>query len=196
VQKPSRPQRSPATGLLLGLVITLAVLWRIPRTFACSSPVCANCRATWWIEPQRFAPIAALAERSEHCGIGDARHAGCGRALPAARLSAQFERVRGDLDSALRLEEQYAEVHRTPEQRAYLSQQLSQFWMRWTACFAGARRKRNGSARPNPAFLASSASGAEHRVSRLLVENNEGEQQALPKSQKFTTAYNGSCIFF
>src|ERR1700724_2366298 len=42
-----------------------------------------------------------------------------GEPYPLVAWSAQFERVRGDLDSALRLEEQYAEVHRTPEQRAY-----------------------------------------------------------------------------
>ena len=62
-----------------------------------------------------------------------------GEPYPLSAWSAQFDRVRGDLESALRLEEQYAEVHRTTEQRAYLSQQLSQFWDAVDRMFALAR---------------------------------------------------------
>jgi signal transduction histidine kinase len=86
-----------------------------------------------------------------------------GEPYPLIAWSAQFERVRGDLDSALRLEEQYAVVHRTPEQRAYLSQQLSQFWDAVDRMFASLQARQ--------AALSTA-------VSRLLVENNEAEQQA------------------
>src|SRR5260370_42422792 len=66
---------------------------------------------------------------------------------PLIAWSSQFDRVRGDLDSALRLEEEYAAVHRTPEQRAYFSQQLSQFWDAVDRMFSLAQEKKENEAR-------------------------------------------------
>jgi signal transduction histidine kinase len=102
-----------------------------------------------------------------------------GEPYPLIAWSAQFERVRGDLDSALRLEEQYAEVHRTPEQRAYLSQQLSQFWDAVDRMFALARDGKDNEARDQIRLsLQARQAALSTAVSRLLVENNEAEQQA------------------
>jgi signal transduction histidine kinase len=93
--------------------------------------------------------------------------------------SAQFDRVRADLDSALLLEEQYAEVRRTPEQRAYLSQQLSQFWDAVDRMFALAREGQQTEARDQIRLsLQARQAALSTAVSRLLVENNEAEQQA------------------
>src|ERR1700693_406128 len=102
-----------------------------------------------------------------------------GEPYPLVAWSAQFERVRGDLDSALRLEEQYAEVHRTPEQRAYLSQQLSQFWDAVDRMFLLARTGKEAEARDQIRLsLQARQAALSTAVSRLLVENNEAEQQA------------------
>src|ERR1700682_4184435 len=97
---------------------------------------------------------------------------------PLTAWSAQFERVRGDLDAALHLEEYYAEVHRTPEQRAYLSQQLAQFWDAVDRMFALARAGKENEARDQIRLsLQARQAALTTAVFRLLVENNEAEQQ-------------------
>jgi signal transduction histidine kinase len=115
-----------------------------------------------------------------------------GEPYPMIAWSAQFERVRGDLDSALRLEEQYAEVHRTPEQRAYLSQQLSQFWDAVDRMFALARDGKDDEARDQIRLsLQARQAALSTAVSRLLVENNEAEQQA---GVRIANIYDGALI--
>ncbi len=47
---------------------------------------------------------------------------------PVTAWSAQFQRIRSDLNDALRLEEQLALTSRTPEQKQYLASSLAQFW--------------------------------------------------------------------
>src|SRR5258707_15453832 len=107
---------------------------------------------------------------------------GAGEPYPLSAWSAQFDRVRGDLESALRLEEQYAEVHRTAEQRAYLSQQLSQFWDAVDRMFSLARDGKETEARDQiRVSLQARQAALSTAVSRLLVENNEAEQQAAER---------------
>jgi signal transduction histidine kinase len=108
-----------------------------------------------------------------------------GEPYPLSAWSAQFERVRGDLDAALHLEEQYAEVHRTPEQREYLRQQLAQFWDAVTRMFALARGGKEKEARAQIRLsLQAREAALSTAVSRLLVENNEGEQQAAAQIEQ------------
>jgi signal transduction histidine kinase len=112
-----------------------------------------------------------------------------GEPYPLIACSAQFDRVRGDLGSALQLEEQYAEVHRTPEQRTYLSQQLSQFWDAVDRMFALARDGKDNEARDQIRLsLQARQAALSTAVFRLLVENNEAEQQAGVQIAKI---YNG-----
>src|SRR5256714_12842982 len=98
---------------------------------------------------------------------------------PLRAWSPQFERVRDDLEQALRLEEQYAEVHRTPQQRAYLSQQLAQFWDAVDRMFKLAIEGKENEARDQIRLsLQARQAALSTTVSRQLVENNEAEQQA------------------
>jgi len=102
-----------------------------------------------------------------------------GEPYPLSAWAAQFERLRTDLDSALRLEEENAEAHRTPEQRQYLRQQLAQFWDAVDRMFALAREGKDQEAREQIRLsLQARQAALSTAVSRLLVENNEGEQQA------------------
>src|SRR5262249_32046059 len=104
---------------------------------------------------------------------------------PLIAWSAQFERVRGDLDAALRKEEEYAQVGRTPEQRAYLSQQLTQFWDAVDRMFALARDGKEQPAREQIRLTLQARQAAlSTAVSRLLIENNEAEQQAAAQIAK------------
>jgi len=58
---------------------------------------------------------------------------------PLTAWSAQFDRIHQDLDAGLKLEESLAVVNRTPEQRQYLAQSLSQFWDAVNRMFALAK---------------------------------------------------------
>ena len=93
--------------------------------------------------------------------------------------SAQFERMREDLDVALHLEEQLAGTNRTEEQRNYLTQSVAQFWDAVHRMFALAAAGKEQEAREQIRLtLQARQESLSTAVSRLLVQNNEGEEQA------------------
>src|SRR6185436_18280193 len=51
-----------------------------------------------------------------------------GEPYPLAAWKPQFQRIRTDLEDALRIEEQLGVVHRTSEQRRYVASSTAQFW--------------------------------------------------------------------
>ncbi len=97
---------------------------------------------------------------------------------PLIAWSAQFERLRTDLDDALSKEAPLSEAAPTSDQRRYLLQSLNQFWDASDRMFAeaqydqdGARDQVRDTLQPRQAALSSA-------VSRLLVQNNEAEEAA------------------
>src|SRR5439155_13942509 len=66
---------------------------------------------------------------------------------PLTAWEAQLQRVRTDLSDALRLEEQVAVAHRTPEQTQYLASSLTQFWDAADRIFALAQQGKENEAR-------------------------------------------------
>lgn len=98
---------------------------------------------------------------------------------PLVAWSAQFERIRNDLGVALQAEEPLTGATRTSDQRRYLAQSLSQFWDATDRMFALAgdgnealaREQIRDTLQPRQEALSSA-------VSRLLVQNNEGEELA------------------
>ena len=180
VQRASSSQRSPTTGLLLGLVITLAavvaysayITVQLSGLRRLQSDLVDRGRkdSLQLLRLQNDLNSAALAMRD----MLDA-----GEPYPLRAWSAQFDRLREDLETALRTEEQYAEVRRTPEQRAYLTQQFSQFWDAVDRMFALAREGKEDEAREQIRLsLQARQAALSTAVSRLLVQNNEAEQQA------------------
>jgi signal transduction histidine kinase len=101
---------------------------------------------------------------------------------PLTAWSAQFDRIHEDLDAALKLEETLAGDNRTPEQHLYLDQSLSQFWDAVNRMFALAANGKDNDAREQIRLtLQSRQQALSTAISRLLVENNEGEQQATAR---------------
>ncbi len=97
---------------------------------------------------------------------------------PISAWSAQFGRIRSDLDNALRLESERAVSSHTPEQRGVLSASLAQFWDASDRIFALARAGDTAEARSQIRLsLQARQEALSTAVSRLLVENNESEQQ-------------------
>ncbi|HVH88785.1 MAG TPA: sensor histidine kinase [Terriglobales bacterium] len=98
---------------------------------------------------------------------------------PLTAFQAQFQRMHGDLDDALRREQEVAVVTRTPEQRQFLNNSISQFWNAIDAMFDLARRGKETQARDQLRLtLPAQQAALSNAVARLLVENNQSEQEA------------------
>jgi signal transduction histidine kinase len=101
---------------------------------------------------------------------------------PLTAWTAQFDRIREDLDAGLKLEEQFAGANRTPEQRQYLSQSVAQFWDAINRMFALASSGKEAEAREQIRLtLQARQQALSTAVARLLVENNEGEEEAAAR---------------
>ena len=190
VQTPLRPERSPTRGLLLGLVITLAVVLAYSAYIRVQLAGLRKLQSDM-VDRGRKDSLQLLRLQNDLNSVALAMRdmLDASEPYPLVAWSAQFDRVRADLESALRLEENYAEVHRTPEQRAYLSQQLSQFWDAVDRMFALAGEGREAEARDQIRLsLQARQAALSTAVSRLLVENNEAEQQA---AGRIATIYDG-----
>ncbi len=180
VQKSSASQRSPTTGLLLGLIITLAAIVAYTTYTTVQLSVLRKLQSDL-VDRNRKDSLQLLRLQNDLNSVALAMRdmLDAGEPYPLIAWSAQFARVRRDLDAALRLEEQYAEVHRTPEQREYLRRQLAQFWDAVDRMFALASTGKEHQARDQIRLsLQAREAALSTAVSRLLVENNEGEQQA------------------
>jgi len=101
---------------------------------------------------------------------------------PLAAWSAQFERIHGDLDDALKREEAVAVVESSAEQRALLRSSLTQFWDATERTFTLARSGKEKEAREEIRLsLQARLAGLNTAVARLLVQNNETEEQAAAR---------------
>ncbi len=98
---------------------------------------------------------------------------------PLTAWTGQFERIREDLEGALRTEAQLSGANRTAEQRKYLSQSVTQFWNAADRMFALAAEGKEPEAREQIRMtLQARQESLSTAVSRLLVQNNEGEEEA------------------
>jgi signal transduction histidine kinase len=172
--------RSPTNRLMFGLVITLAAVLAYSAYMTVQLAGLRKLQSEM-VDRGRKDSLQLLRVQNDLNTVALAMRdmLDAGEPYPLSAWSAQFDRVRGDLESALRLEEQYSEVHRTAEQRAYLSQQLSQFWDAVDRMFALARDGKEEEARDQIRLsLQARQAALSTAVSRLLVENNEAEQLA------------------
>ena len=98
---------------------------------------------------------------------------------PLTAWSAQFQRIRTDLDDAMHLEAALAPVGRTTEQSASLSASLAQFWDAVDRVFAlaGSGREKEARAQIQLSLQARQAA-LSTTVARLLVQNSENEERA------------------
>jgi signal transduction histidine kinase len=166
-------------ALLLGLIITLAAVvsysWYITRQISGLRAVQRelgdrNRRdSLQLLRIQNDLHSLALAMRD----MLDADHA-----YLLTAWSAEFQRIRGDLYDAFRLEDKVAVGHRTLDQRRYLATSVTQFWDAVDHVFALARKGREVEARTKIRLsLQARQAALSNTVARLLVENNESEEQ-------------------
>jgi signal transduction histidine kinase len=103
---------------------------------------------------------------------------------PLTAWTAQFQRIRTDLDAALRSEQEVAVSRRTPEQQTYLERSLAQFWDAIDRMFALAASGQEPAARAQIRLsLQARQAALGTSVARLLRENNESEEAAAAQVQ-------------
>src|SRR3989475_4103626 len=116
---------------------------------------------------------------------------------PLTAWSAQFERIRADLSDALKQEERVAVADRTPEQRQYLGNSVSQFWDAADRTFALAREGKQAEARTQIQIsLQARQEALTTAVARLLVQNNESEEQAAQRISQIYDRVQRQVYFF
>jgi signal transduction histidine kinase len=176
--------RSPTIGLLAGLLVTLAAVvadgWYITRQMA-------GLRAlqTDLADRNRKDSLQLLRIQNDLNTVALAmRDMIDSTEYPLTAWIAQFTRVREDLDDALRREEEVAIARRTPEQRRYLASSVTQFWDALDRMFATASAGHDEDARSQIRLsLQARQAALSTAVARLLVENNESEEQTARQVQ-------------
>jgi signal transduction histidine kinase len=182
----TRPRRSsPTSGLLIGLFVTLAA-------------VLAN---AWYVTGQigRLQALQAdLADRNRKDSLQLLRIQNDLNSLalamrdmldsdqpyPLTAWSAQFARIRADLDDAIRREAGVAVSSRTPEQSEYLRNSVAQFWDAADRIFTLAREGHDEEARTQIRLsLQAREAALSTTVARLLVQNNEAEEETASRVQ-------------
>lgn len=188
--KTSSTQSSPTTGLLLGLVLTLAAV--LVYSFYTRSQLSGLRQLqSQMVDRNRKDSLQLLRVQNDLNLLGlamrdmlDAREP-----YPLTAWSAQFLRIREDLDAALKLEASVSPATRTEDQRQFLNQSVAQFWDTVDRMFelAGAGKEQEARDQIQRTLQARQA-GLSAAVSRLLVQNNEGEEQA---AQQIAQIYDG-----
>ena len=176
----SSPQRSPTTGLLLGLVITLTAVLAYAFYITVQLAGLRKLQSEM-VDRNRKDSLQLLRIQNDLNSIALAMRdmLDTTEPYPLTAWTAQFDRVRQDLDTALRLEENLAVANRTADQRKFLTQSMSQFWDAVNRMFALAQAGKESEAREQIRLsLQARQQALSTAVSRLLVENNEGEEQA------------------
>ena len=180
VTRPSAPERSPTLGLLLALIITLSVVvaysayitWQVTGLRKLQTELVDRNRrdSLQLLRIQNDLNLLAVAMRDM---------VSSDEPYPLTAWSAQFQRIRTDLDDAMRLEGGLAASSRTPEQSAFLSGSFTQFWDAVDRVFSLAKSGQEKEAREQIQLsLQERQAALSTAVARLLVQNSENEEQA------------------
>jgi len=183
VARPPSPHSSPTSGLLLGLVITLAavvaysayITWQVAGLRKLQSELIDRNRkdSLQLLRIQNDLNLLAVAMRDMIDND---------EPYPLTAWSAQFQRIRTDLDDAMRLEARLAPTTRTAEQSASLSSSMTQFWDAVDRVFslAGSGQEKDARGQIQLSLQARQAA-LSTTVARLLVQDSENEQQAAER---------------
>lgn len=194
---PSQSETSPTIGLLVGLLVALAAVvadgWYITRQMnglrALQTDLADRNRkdSLQLLRIQNDLNTVALAMRD----MIDSDE------YPLTAWRPQFARVRQDLEDALRRQEDVAVARRTPEQRLYLTSSVTQFWDAVDRMFGEAGAGREDSARSQIRLsLQARQAALSTTVARLLVANNEAEEQTALQAQEIYTRVQRQAYLF
>ena len=179
-------RRTPTAALLLGLVVTLATV--LVYSFYISRQITGLRQLqTDLTDRNRRDSLQLLRIQGDLNQLALAMRdmLDPDETYPVAAWSPQFERIRTDLDDAMRQQEGVAVARRTPEQSQYLESAVSQFWDAASRIFelagSGHENEARGQIRlslqPRQAALSTT-------VARFLVQNNESEARTAAQVQE------------
>jgi signal transduction histidine kinase len=173
-------KRSPSVGLFLGLLVTITAV--VAYSVYISRQI-ATLRELQnkLVEQNRRDSLQLLRAQNDLNSLGLAMRDMLDNDEPYPLLSweAQFQRIRTDLSSAIQIEDQFSVAKRSADQTLYLQQSLAQFWDAADRTFALARDGKEAEAREQiRVTLQARQATLSTTISRLLVQNNENEQQA------------------
>jgi signal transduction histidine kinase len=182
----TRPGRSsPTRGLLIGLVITLAAVvadaWYMTAQIARLQTLQADLA-----DRNRKDSLQLLRIQNDlnSLALGMRDMLDSDQPYPLTAWSAQFDRIRSDLDDAIRREAEVAVASRTPEQSEYLKGSVTQFWDAADRIFGLARDGREEEARAQIRLsLQARQAALGTTVARFLVQNNEAEEETAGRVQ-------------
>ena len=115
---------------------------------------------------------------------------------PLSAWQSQFQRLRVDLDDALRKEDPLAAAHRTPEQRQYLATSVTEFWAEVDHVFDVAGSGDEKASRALIPALQTREAGLSSTVARQLVENNRAEEEAAAKIESIYAGVERNLVLF
>ncbi len=101
---------------------------------------------------------------------------------PLTAWRSQFQRIRTDLEDAFAREAEVAPATRTRDQARYLSSSVAQFWNALDRVFELAARDEAEARVQVRLSLQARQAALSTAVSRLLVQNNESEEQAVTRT--------------
>lgn len=174
---------SPTAALLFGLIVTLATVivysWYVIGQVSSLQRLQADLT-----DRNRMASLQLLRIQVDLNRLALAIRDMLESDDPLPSWQDQFDRIRVDLEDALRREQQVSVAARSAEQNAALELAVSRVWDTSSQVFALARAGRDEEARaevrgPLQARLAELGSA----VGRLLLENNETEARAAQQTQ-------------
>jgi signal transduction histidine kinase len=180
VPRPSPPDRSPTLGLLLGLLITLSAVVAYSAYITLQVNGLRRLQIEM-VDRNRKDSLQLLRIQNDLSSLAVAMRdmVSGDEPYPLTAWSSQFQRIRTDLDDAIRLESGLAAASRTPEQSAFLTASFNQFWDAMDRVFALARDGKEKDARAQIQLsLQERQAALSTAVSRLLVQNSESEEQA------------------
>ena len=194
----SKDTPSPVPGLLLGLVLTLlavvAYSWYVGARIAGLRSL-----QTELTDRNRRDSLQLLRIQNDLNALGLAMRDMLDpeEHYRLTAWSAQFQRIRGDLDDALKREAEASGSRRTPEQRRYLEDSVAQFFDASTRIFDLAARGHEEEARAEIRLsLQARQSALSTAVARLLVQNNEAEEQTAQEVQAIYAAVQTRVYLF
>jgi signal transduction histidine kinase len=192
------PEFSPVPGLLLGLVLTLlavvAYSWYIGTRISALRSV-----QTELTDRNRRDSLQLLRIQNDLNTLGLAMRDMLDpeEHYRLTAWSAQFQRLRADLEDALTKEAAAAGPRRTPEQRRYLEDSVAQFFDASKRIFELAAGGREDEARAQIRLsLQARQSALSTAVARLLVQNNEAEEQTAQEVQTIYAAVQARVYLF
>jgi hypothetical protein len=176
---------SPTGRLLAGLVVTLTAVG-VFSFYALSQIRGLEDLQTRTVDRNRKDSLQLLRIQNDLNQLGIAmRDMLYGdKPYPLAAGKRQFENHRNDLEDALRVEAQLSPIAREFSRQRYLAESLAQFWTSVDRMFELAAQGQDRAARDMiRTSLEAKEANLTSTVARLLVQNNETEEEATARIQ-------------